>query len=399
MPLTAKQRARLASTPKEKRAALRATYLNQTSRQPAREQAQRRAANAAPARLQPRPPPTKIPNFLDPMVNMPAPTVVSEGKALPYTGMVSSDFAVSTPESKLIIVTNPGDTSTMGVTVTLDANGVEVAGTLEALDIPTLSAAAEYGGPSAMRAMKFSSTLVNSTSALRVGGRVTYLNSAQRLPAITGTNTTTVPHSGPYDFSAVLTAVKTSPYRKRLNAQELTHPRALVGFPCDATHYLDYKAHRGAVTAETFLSYACVPAASTTAPGTLHPSMSNALDRPMSIHVWILEATTQPNDYSLTIRAANYTRWPLTSVPGQIMTPTPTAPADHINSVHNHGEATANELKSVAEGAAGAVFIPKAAGFVRTAGRWMMRGAAAAGEAVEAAAPYAARAGQLALLA
>jgi hypothetical protein len=252
-----------------------------------------------------------------------------------------------------------------------------------------------------MRAMKFSSTIVNSTSTLRMGGRVTYLNAAQRLPAILGTNTTTVPASGPYDFSAILTSVKSSPYRKRLNAQELSHPRALVGFPCDSTHYLNYKAHRGAVSAETFLSYTCVPTASTTAPGTLHPSFSPALDRPMSIHVWIMEATTQPNDYSLTIRAANYTRWPLTSVPGQIMTPTPTAPADHINNVHNHGEATANDLKSVAEGGAGAVFIPKAPGFVRAAGRWVMRGAAGVENGVvgafDAAAPYVARGAQLAL--
>lgn len=388
--------------PKAKRAAQRKIFLNQGAR-PNREQAQRRAAYTPPQRMQPKPPPLRIPNYLDPLCNHPVPTVISEGKALPYTGMVSSDFTVTgTTDSKLIIATNPGDTSTMAIVVTLDANGHEVADSMETMDIPTLTASDQAGGPSAMRAMKYSSTLVNCTSALRVGGRVTYLNSSQRLPSVTGTDQTTTPPSGLLNFAAIVAAVKSSPYRKRINAQELTKPSALVGYPTDTTHYLNYKPSRGSVDAAAFLSYVCTPNVFTTDPATVPPVLTSALERPMSIQVWILEPVSQPNDYSLTIRAANYTRWPLTSIPGQIMLNTPTAPPEHINGVNNHGESTANDLKSAAEGGAGAVILPKVAGLVRSAGGYFMVHAQQAGRgmvgALEDAVPAMARAGaQLAL--
>jgi hypothetical protein len=115
----------------------------------------------------------------------------------------------------------------------------------------------------------------------------------------------------------------------------------------------------------------------------------------MSIVAYIFDPVADRQDYSVTIRAAMYTRWPLTSVPGQSMKHMPTSTAAHINAVHTHNEETANDLVHIAEGGVIANVAPKLFGAARgglaAAQGYLNRGAmAAAEELVEVLGPEAA---------
>jgi len=115
----------------------------------------------------------------------------------------------------------------------------------------------------------------------------------------------------------------------------------------------------------------------------------------MSVIAFIFDPATDPQDYSVTVRASYYTRWPLTSVPGQSMRNIPTADAKIINLVRDHAESTANDLVHIIEGGVFATLAPKLTNAARSIGGALVTrvgnavrsGVAAATTAVEAAAP------------
>lgn len=288
---------------------------------------------------------TTIPHFLDPLCAMPAPTVTSGGKALPHTSLVSADFVVSNAATTILLVTNTGDSGTVGYIMNVDSAGAYLSG-LQLLTVPTLALADSAGGPSSSRAMKFSVSVVNCSNALKRGGRVTYLNSSQRLPASLGAG----------QFGTLVTGVKNSPYRRRITGDMLCRPLQLIGYPVDTIEYTSFKPHRGTLTDPEFLAHVL------NAGPTISPS-----PRPMSAVAYIFDPTADSQDYSVTIRASMYTRWPLTSVPGQSMSAIPTAHPSVINTVHDHAEGTANDLGHVVEGGVLATVAPKVAGAARSA--------------------------------
>lgn len=287
-----------------------------------------------------------VPNFLDPMCPFPAPSVISSGKALAHTGLVSADFVVGVTNTTILVVTNVGSAGTVGVILNVSPAGDFVDG-LKVLTIPTLAAADEAGGPSAARAMKVSASVVNCTNALKRGGRVTYLNSSQRLPPISGVN----------PYAAMVSGIKNSPYRRRITGDTLTTPSHLIAFPTDSIAYNTFDSFHGTLTHDEFWQHVV------TASTGVEP-----MPRPMSCIAYVFDPASDPQDYSLTVRAAYYTRWPLTSVPGQSMKPIPTAPAPDINAVHDHAESKANDLAHVAEGGLLATVAPRVMSAVRTAG-------------------------------
>lgn len=293
-----------------------------------------------------------VPNFLDPMVQTPAPTHMSSGKALPHTGLVSKDFILTpltasaggdSPQT-LLIVTNSGVSGTVGYMCRVGTDGTIVADTTEVLTIPSLAA-----GPTAMRAMKFSVSVVNCTNALKRGGRVTYINSSQRLPG------------GDQFGAGTIAAIKSSPYRRRITADDLVTPMQLVGYPIDATEYHSFQPFGEPETPGNFLFHVTNEdiRASTT---------GRKVQRPMSVVAFVFDHVADVQEYSVTIRASYYTRWPLDSVPGMQMKNIPVAKAEVINAVHNKAEDTAHDLVKVAEGGAMAALAPRAVAAARGAG-------------------------------
>jgi len=378
MPLTQKQASQVAKAPEARKPALRATFAAQntrnqsgapaappkratTARGPWAEARRELASKAKPMQ------PAMVPNYLDPMHPQPMPSVTSDGKALPHTGLVSSDFQVGTTNSTVLIVTNTGNSGTVGAYFQVTPAGALV-GDATVLTIPTLAAADTAGGASASRAMKFGVSVVNCTNALKRGGRVTYINSSQRLPPRSC--------SPADDYLGIINGIKASPYRRRVNGDDLMHPKQLIGYPVDNVAYTTFTAHHGSLTTNEFFSYVLGASACDT-PQT----------RAMSVVAFIFDPVADVQDYSVTIRASYYTRWPLTSVPGQSMSNIPTATAAVINHTRDKAENAANDLVHIIEGGAAATVAPKAAAAVRGAGQSLMgrlggalRGGAAAAE-------------------
>ena len=365
MTLTARQKKRIDEALPAAKAKLRATYNEQNSKCPALPiSAPSRppgvftgnaalAGNAARRRSGPQrgasPRPQRIPNFLNPMVPIPVPCLLSEGMALPHTSLVSHDFTVGTATTKILVVSNVGNSATVGFLYEVDGSGLLLGHT--PFVIPTVASSDSAGGPSSCRAMKFSCSVVNCSNALKRGGRVTYLNSSQRLPALGS-----VSLGGQWDFSGIISGVKSSPYRRRIMGGNLAVAKQLIGFPVDNTSYSRFDNWRGSIDEVEFNEHTL--GAST---ANVIGSASSLSQRPMSVICYIFDPVEDIQNYSVTIRASYYTRWPLASVPGQSMKAIPTTTANVINHISNHAEATANDLAHIGEGAAAAVFGPRIA--------------------------------------
>lgn len=337
---------------------------------PQKPAAPKQAPKAAPMRKAKKPAPVqKVRNFMDPMCKTPAPVLVSDGKALPHTGLVSDDFTVGTVNTTVLLVTNTGSSGSVATMFEVAPDGSLIAATRQVLTIPTLAASDLENGPSASRAMKFSVSVVNCSNALKRGGRVTYLNSSQRLPARSAETVG--------QFSALIAGIKSSPYRRRINADDLKSPKHLIGYAIDQPKYATFSAHRGTLTYPEFLSHVIGASPTDPVPG----------DRPMSVCAWVFDPVEDVQSYSVTIRASYYTRWSLTSVPGQQMRHMPTTTAGHINVVHTHAEETANDLTHIVEGGLAATIGPRAFGLAKAglqaAGGALRAGTLAAAEGAE----------------
>jgi len=357
MTLTAKQLAAIAKAPASQKQQLRNTYHRQQLNngkpqrsQPTRGNGGRFTRNAPANAARPKAAPTparkqkpgatmglKIPNYLDPICQYPVPTVLSDGKALPHTGMVREHFQHcdgSNWEYTLLICQNTGDSGSVAYLVHTDLSGVVLSGSI--LTIPTLKESSGSGGPSAARAMKLSVNVVNTTNAMHRAGRIVTLNSSQRLPGRPND-----PAVG--ELSAVISGVRNSPYSRMTSAQQFTTPQQLISFPVDPVSYSQFHPFRGEILGNDFFDHIFSPP---------RDHLADQAVRPMSTIVYLFEPTTAVQDYSVTIRASYYTRWPLESVPGQSMQAIPTAPAQIINAVRDNAEAKAQDLKNLPEGSA-----------------------------------------------
>lgn len=276
--------------------------------------------------------------LFDPTNTIPLPAIQAEGKAFSVTGMFSHNFEVhETPV--LMIATNTGCTSDVGYIIPLDINyatttSATVAGNTNFLrfSIPTLDLHDTAGGPSAARPMRFGVSVVNCTNLMHRGGRVFYLNSAQRLPYVQPTTENSLTT---YDFTEVVEAVKATPVRQAVDGADLKAGQHLIGFPTDTTQFHAYNVWKGKQNDfDTFLKRVSVAYSDVT--------------KPMSVQCWIFEPTTQKQSYEVTIRSSYYTRWPLTTIPGQKMSVTPTAHPDVVNGAMHAAELSAHTLQAFA---------------------------------------------------
>nr|ASM94046.1 hypothetical protein [Barns Ness breadcrumb sponge sobemo-like virus 1] len=377
MKLSPNQAIQVAKAPPGKKAALRATYEAQ-QRGNQKGPASKPAAKAARTRGHASKPGHRsaMRHLMDPMCPLPMPTVTSDGKALPHTGLVSSDFVVGTQNTMLLLVTNVGNAGTVGALLSLTPDGgLAPNHDVQMLTIPTLSQPDTAGGPSAARPMKFSLSVINCTNALKRGGRVTYLHTSQRLPAFVPGDDHWSPTPGADNFSPIVDAIKSANTRRRITGDNLKDPKHLIGYTVDNVNYTSFKPFDGTLSWGAFRTH--VLGANENTP---------TAARGMSIIAYVFDPVAQAQDYSVTIRGAYYTRWPLTSVPGQSMRYMPTADARLINAARDHAETTASELAHVAEGGVIATVAPKAAGALSRVGGWLGRTATGAMQAADGAA-------------
>lgn len=406
MPLSPKQQAALnKAAPSARKAMLKGFQAQAAPVRKARTQPTASVARAPAAKPLRRQVTHVLPNYLDPMCKEPMPASLSDGKALAHTSLISKDFKLRKyemvqvgnhqrfPGPTVLLVTNTGGTATVGVLV--ETNIVE-SGTLQYLEygikqeifnIPTLSGSDVAGHPTAGRAMKFGVSVINNTNALKRGGRVTYLNTFQRLPDVQTTGTAEDPQ---YYWDAIIGAIKAAPDRRRINGDNLVAPKQLVGAIVDNVRYHEFKRWKPTESKAGFLDHVLDRADPT------GPTLAVLPDapRPMTTVAFVFDPTDDAQDYSVTIRASFYTRWPLTSVPGQSMSRIPTASAEHIIAVTEHNVAKAGELVTMAAGGAttaavvgprlAAARAPDAGGLFRGAAAMRDRIAALAGEAAEA---------------
>lgn len=382
--LTQKQKAAVAKAPQARKAALTQTFKKQNHMQsspliPVINKFQKSAKPQLPLGLAKvttkSGPPKKVKNLLDPMNRVPVPTIVSEGNALPHTALVSHDFKVGGPVSAgdntpntnktVLLCTNTGRGGTVGVLFKVNESGFLVSGSPEILTIPTLASASPSGGPTGIRAMKLSVSVVNCSNALVCGGRITYLNSSQRLPR------EIVGEDGGKKYQDLIDAVKTAPARRRIQGIDLVKPKHLIAYPVDQSEYISFNDSEGTQSMKNFLRSVVTAGAG---------EGNEVFRRPMSTIAFVFEPVAAEQDYSVTIRASFYTRWPLLTVPGQSMIAIPTAHADKINNHRDAAEAQANDLLHIAEGAIGANVVPRA---MKTVGNALTRGLGMAAEAAE----------------
>jgi hypothetical protein len=274
--------------------------------------------------------------------------------------MVTDVFTLAKTEQAMLIATQYGGTSTVGYFGKYSTTGNLISGSEKTYDLPTLDLSASGGGPTSTRAMRMSCSVVNTTNMMNRGGSVQYMNSSQRLGEIVA----------PGVFGTLLDTIRDSPYRKVVNGDQLQGgprtPNRMIAYPTDSPKYHEFNAHVGLSTKAEFLRRCLVRY-------TEGSGLLEDLPRCMSIIVWIFDPPPEEQTYRLTIRGSMYTRWPLSSVPGHHMSPTPTVDAGVFNKVVEKLESSSSAL--FAEGGVAGILAPKVAEGAQYFGRAALSGA------------------------
>lgn len=257
------------------------------------------------------------PNFqpMDPLSTVLIPISRRQAAAFPYMGMVKDTVSLS--GRTLYVITNTGHSGTiMGAFTTAPFQGVYT--------IPAISGAPSSGGPSSGRAMKASVEITNSTAAMTAGGSVYVLKTDQRV-SIPGLPTSLTAAQ----INTLCDTVKDHPLVKPFDGADFKktdkhgrHPT----FVCDVVDGVDFEnfsAWQGTESVDGFFGHVF------TWPGL----DSNTHERPMSTIFVLFETPVAAQTYTLSARAAYYTRWSLATVPGQTQMEIPIATLDRINAL------------------------------------------------------------------
>ncbi len=260
----------------------------------------------------------------------PVPSPFVEGKAFVIRDVVRTDVSSHATKPYIMIISNTGQAATVGMLVNLTGASPSVT----VVNVPTVTAADDAGGPTSGRAMRCSVGLVNTTPMLNRGGRVFTLNANQRF-ALAG-QPSLMTEAQWLTFAA---EIRSHPNAKAHDATTFSKELHLVSHSVDQTEYLSFNEWMGSVTPDVYASHIAVwPAA-------------GIRERPMSTVVIIVDPTSTTNTYTASVHAEFYTRWPLNTVMGKHMKPIPTAPVAQVNAINQHAQTSADVLHT-AEGVA-----------------------------------------------
>jgi hypothetical protein len=265
----------------------------------------------------------------------PVPSPVFEGKAFPVVDMFR--YPISMEAGAIIFMTNVGDAGTCMSVVNLSG------GTVGLYTVPTLAS-----GPTSGRAMKASLSLVNTTQNLNRGGSVWRANLNQRIDLPAAPSAMSLAQ-----WTAVRNEITGHPDTVQVSANDFAvAPQTLVAYPADSTAYHAYRDWKTGITTDEYFEYLA------------QWPTSSYRQRPMSTLVYIIGSQTVVNNYTVTARVTNYTRWPLDSIPGRQSKPVPTASPTVVNRLHASawGAAQTALVTATAAGAAAAKVLATRAG-------------------------------------
>jgi len=386
--ITRKQQAALSRTPANQRAQLQRSYQQQQrpTPRPAVNQPRRRATMPVPRMLSsstqgPRrrgvtssgiATGLKLAKIWDPLNTTPIPTAVSDGHAHVTTGMDRFDLKVGSGSGSnfvaskaMVIVTNTGADGCCGLVYSWNTTGVKVS----SIVLPTLAGnPLEGSGPTAGRAMKCSLTILNSTPSRRVGGTVSFLNATQRIVWPTDT----VSQISMAQADEIFKQVKKQQQTVLRTGEDYKSPKTSFAYPGNETEYIGFRTWEGTDQADDVaVGDGTVP--DTTGLKTLKDvdrflfSVSTATPfndpddttgghvvpntltvgpygfwepkrRPMSTLVFLIDAPSEEQTYTFTVRASYYTRWPMAHVLGQHHPPIPASSPGVVSHLRDAGE-------------------------------------------------------------
>jgi len=278
-------------------------------------------------------------HHMSPFFNTLIPTVINQGRAFPYTGLSRIDFTQLVGDTILIAATNVGIAGTVFTTITQNGAGAPF---YQVWTIPTIALADNAGGPTSGRAMKVSLGLVNTTPLLNRGGRVTTLNGQSRLRIDNPPSAASL-----VTFNNIISTIRAMPNTQMHDAAHFGEERHMTGSVVDSVTYEDYEEWVGTESVDEFWEHIAVW------------PLSTRRDRPMSTMWMILSPPALQQTYTVSTKASFYTRWGLSTVPGQSQYDVPTAPASFINRLQSHAAVMADTIHTIADiGAQAAQYLP-----------------------------------------
>jgi hypothetical protein len=207
---------------------------------------------------------------------------------------------VSSTLRTLLVVTNTGRSGTVAYIRR------KAAGASSVHTVPLLAAADTAGGPTSGRAMKAGVTVVNNTADIKCGGRVYFLNCDSRvsLPAAPSALSDA-------QFDTVVNKLLAHPGCRSMSGKQLQRPTDFTSHVVDPVTYDTFGEWQGTETADSFGEHWAIW------PG------ADPYSRPMSTLFVIFDEPADDQDYTFSVRASYYNRWPLDTVGGQVMHPIP----------------------------------------------------------------------------
>lgn len=242
------------------------------------------------------------------------PTLTASGKSFPVTGMYRKTVEHLTGERRVYIFSNTGQSANVVLIGAMDVLGANPPA-WETFGAPTVLGSASSGlGPTSGRAMKMGATVVNATAKLTAAGRVFVLNCDQRL--FLGAQPSSMSR---IHFNGLCDSIVNHPKAREYSGGDFGKPHSWHSHVVDPIHYEKFTIWDGVTGindyAEHFATW----------------SGHFPEDRSMSTICVVFESPPTTQSYTISGRAAWYTRWPLTTVLGQTNNEIPIATQAEIN--------------------------------------------------------------------
>jgi len=284
---------------------------------------------------------------------MQIPAAFRAGTAFPIRGVIRRAWTIGAvqQERTVVAVTNTGVSGSVMTIIQLQTLSSVRSVKYTVVDtIPLLASAASTGGPTSARSMKYSLNVCNTTQALYRDGRVFSLVSSQRVVLPSAPSTMTAAQ-----WDTFMDGLVAMPGAKPYAADVFSNGgRDFTGHIVDGSKYEEFGTFLGTDTLDNFWAHIAVWPSG--------PADGTAVLRPMSTTFIVIEApSATAQQYEFSASAAYYTRWPLTSVPGQSQTEIPTADLGALNGLQKMAEAASNIAQNPLVGAAGDVLAKVAA--------------------------------------
>lgn len=222
-------------------------------------------------------------NALDPR---PIPAKLAAGHGFHTVGKARTTVTANASRRVVLFVTNTGASGTLMLFLSSDGGKYTTT-------VPTLTLAADAGGPTAGRALKATLRLTNVTKRLNQGGAVYVGELDQRLALPQAPSTMTAAEIG-----ASIDGIIALNASHAHDGVEFARPHEFSCGIADATDFEDFGPWFGAYSVDNFARHFAVW------PGSGHDK------RPMTTRYVIFETIADANDYVAEVVGQWYTRWP-----------------------------------------------------------------------------------------